>query len=88
MSEKDVYERYIKGFMNLNGKELAKYFNCDESEILLDDFENFIPIKNFNNMIDTSRIYNIKMTVFIRSFLDLINTYGSFSVPLPEIYFV
>ena len=40
MSGKEEYESYIKGFINLNGKELAKYFNCDESEILLDDFEN------------------------------------------------
>ena len=39
MSGKETYENYIKGFIDLNGKELTKYFNCDESEILLDDFE-------------------------------------------------
>ena len=40
MSGKEAYENYIKGFIDLNGKELAEYFGCDESEILLDDFEN------------------------------------------------
>lgn len=54
---------------------------------ILDDFESFIPIKDFNNMIVLSRSYNVKMTVFIRSFLDLKNVYGTENTELLKIAF-
>lgn len=43
---------------------------------ILDDFENFIPIKDFNNLIVLSRGCNIKITIFIKSFITLKNIYG------------
>ena len=54
---------------------------------ILDEFENFIPIKDFNNMVTLARSYNIKMTVFIRSFLDLKNVYGGENTELLKIAF-
>ena len=45
--------------------------------ILIDDFENLISIKDFNNMLTLSRTYNIKFSVYIRSLLELRNTYGT-----------
>lgn len=44
--------------------------------IVIDDFESLIPIKDFNNMLTLSRGYNIKFSIYIRSLLELRNTYG------------
>lgn len=44
--------------------------------VVIDDFENLIPIKDFNNMLTFSRGYNIKFSIFIRSLLELRNIYG------------
>ena len=44
--------------------------------IVIDEFENLIPIKDFDNMLTVSRSYNIKFSIFIRSILELRNIYG------------
>ena len=44
--------------------------------ILIDEFENLVPIKDFNSMLTLARSYNIKYSILIRSFLELRNTYG------------
>ena len=44
--------------------------------IVIDDFENLIPIKDFNNMLTLARGCDIKFSIFIRSLLELRNTYG------------
>lgn len=44
--------------------------------VVIDDFENLIPIKDFNNMLTLARGFNIKFTIFIRSILELRNIYG------------
>lgn len=44
--------------------------------IVIDEFENLIPIKDFDNMLTLSRSYNIKFSIFIRSILELRNIYG------------
>ena len=44
--------------------------------IVIDDFEDLVPIKDFNNILTLARSYNIKFSIFIRSFLELRNTYG------------
>ena len=44
--------------------------------VVIDDFENLIPIKDFNNMLTLARSSNIKFSIFIRSILELRNTYG------------
>ncbi len=45
--------------------------------IILDDFENLIPIKEFSNKLTLSRSQNIKYSIYIRSLLELRNTYGT-----------
>lgn len=62
--------------------EVNRRFN-----FILDEFENFIPVKDLNNMIILSNKCNIKMTVFIRSFLDLKNVYGTENTELLKIAF-
>ena len=44
--------------------------------IIIDDFETLIPIKNFNNILTLARTYNIKFSIFVRSMLELRNIYG------------
>ncbi len=44
--------------------------------IVLDDFENLIPIREFNNMLTLARSNNIKFSIFVRSILELRNIYG------------
>lgn len=45
--------------------------------VVIDDFENLIPIKDFNSILTLARGYNIKFSIFIRSLLELRNTYGA-----------
>ncbi len=45
--------------------------------IVIDEFENLIPIKDFTNTLTLSRSYNIKFSIYIRSLLELRNTYGA-----------
>ncbi len=44
--------------------------------ILIDDFENIEKINDYVNMLSLSRSYNIKFSIFVKSFLELRNTYG------------
>lgn len=44
--------------------------------VIIDDFENLVPIKDFNNILNLSRGHNIKFSIYIRSLLELKNTYG------------
>ena len=44
--------------------------------IVIDDFENLVPIKDFNNMLTLARSNNIKFSIFIKSLLELRNAYG------------
>ena len=44
--------------------------------IMLDEFDNMLPINNFATLINYSRSINVKFTVVIKSYIDLINVYG------------
>ena len=44
--------------------------------ILLDEFDNMIPIKDFSRLIDFSRSIRVKFTVVIRSYKHLMNMYS------------
>lgn len=61
--------------------------NTKKFNIYLDEFGNLMQVKDFDNMINLSRGYNISMTVFIKSFLELINTYGKETAELIKISF-
>ena len=53
----------------------------------VDDFENLIPIKDFNNMLTMARSCNINFTVFVRSLLELRNAYGVEGTEILKIVF-
>ncbi len=53
----------------------------------IDDFENLIPIKEFNNMLTMARSCNINFTVFVRSLLELRNAYGVDGTEILKIVF-
>ncbi len=44
--------------------------------IILDEFDNLLPIKNFAEIINYSRSIRINFTCVIQSFVNLVNTYG------------
>ncbi len=44
--------------------------------IILDEFDSYKPIKNFNNMLSVSRSLNIRFNIFIQSILELEYVYG------------
>lgn len=44
--------------------------------LLLDEFDKLLPIKNFSNIINYCRSMRVKFTVFIKSFVDLNTNYG------------
>ena len=55
--------------------------------IVIDDFENLIPIKDFNNKLTLARSYNIKYCIYIRSLLELRNAYGNEETEILKIVF-
>ena len=46
------------------------------TNIVLDEFDKLLPIKNFSEIINYSRSIKINFTAVIRSYIDLLNTYG------------
>lgn len=46
------------------------------NNVLLDEFEYLLPIKNFSKIINYMRGIRIRLTVFIKSFIDLTSNYG------------
>lgn len=46
------------------------------NNVLLDEFEQLLPIKNFSKLINYCRGIRIRLTVFIKSYIDLTSTYG------------
>ena len=55
--------------------------------ILLDEFDELLPIKDFNRIIHYSRNLKMQFTVVIKSFLDLINMYGEKNAELIKLCF-
>ena len=55
--------------------------------IIIDEFENLIPIREFTNMLTLARSYNIKFSVFIRSLLELRTNYGTSETEILKIVF-
>ena len=53
--------------------------------IVIDEFENLIPINDFNNMLTLARGFNIKFSIFVKSFLELKNVYGAEKTELLKI---
>ena len=68
-------------FINIYGK------NSKRINIILDEFDKLVPIKNFTEIINYSRSLYITFTVTIKSYLDLINTYGKDNFELIKLCF-
>ena len=69
--------------------ETVNQFESHERRInvILDEFDRLLPIKDFAETINYSRSVNICYTVVIKSYLDLINTYGKENVELINLCF-
>ncbi len=61
--------------------------NTRRLNFVIDDFENLIPIKDFDNMLTLARSLNIKFSIFIRSLLELRNNYGKEETEILKIVF-
>ena len=74
------YYDYSNNLIPLFINQLFETINlCDNKKrinIILDEFDRLIPIKNFSEIMSYSRSIGINYTVVIKSFLDLINMYG------------
>ena len=55
--------------------------------IILDEFDELVPINGFNRELDFCRGNNIRFTVVIKSFKNLLNTYGENNTRLIELCF-
>lgn len=54
-----------------------EYGNKEKSlNMILDEFDNMLPIKNFARVISYSRGIRVRFTVVIKSYIDLTNVYG------------
>ena len=64
-------------FVSQTINSVDEYGNKEKTlNILLDEFDSMLPIKNFAKVINYSRSLNIRFTVTIKSYIDLTNVYG------------
>lgn len=61
--------------------------NNRKINVILDEFDNLLPIRNFSEIINYSRSININFTVVIKSFVNLINTYGKDNIEIIKLCF-
>ena len=85
------YYDYSNNLIPLLINQLFEVINlCDNKNkinIILDEFDRLIPIKNFTEIMSYSRSIGISYTVVIKSYLDLINTYGEKNAKLLSLCF-
>lgn len=74
-----INECYDAAILNKN--------NNRRLNILIDEFEKMIAIKDFSNILTFSRSNNIKFTIFIKSLLELNNTYGKYEAEILKMSF-
>ena len=55
--------------------------------IILDEFDNLVPIKNFAEIINYSRSVRINFTCVIQSFVNLVNIYGKDNIEILKLCF-
>lgn len=55
--------------------------------VILDDFYNMLPIKDISNVFNFSRSLRIRYTIVIKSFNDLLNTYGKVETDMLKLCF-
>lgn len=67
--------------INQYGKHEKKF------NIILDEFDNLLPIKNFAGIINYARSIRISFTCVIKSFVNLVNTYGNDNIDIIKLCF-
>ena len=73
----DYSNSLIPLFINQIFESVNIYGNGNRKiNIILDEFDNLLPIKNFSEIINYSRSIKINFTCVIQSFVNLVNTYG------------
>lgn len=58
-----------------------------KTNILLDEFDELLPIRDFSQVINYSRSVNINFTVAINSYINLLNTYGKDNIEIIKLCF-
>ena len=72
----DFANNLIPLFVNQLFEVINLNNNRKKINIILDEFDRLIPIRNFTEIMNYSRSIGINFTVVIKSYLDLVNTYG------------
>ena len=69
--------------------ESTKHYGSHQKimNVILDDFDNMLPIKDISNVFNYSRSLRIRYTIVINSFKDLINTYGKVETDMLKLCF-
>lgn len=84
----DIANNIIPLFINQVFESVNIYgHNKKQLNIILDEFDSLLPIRNFSEIINYSRSLGIIFTVVIKSYLDLINTYGKENSELIKLCF-
>lgn len=84
----DYSNNLIPLFINQVFEAINIYGNNKKNlNIILDEFDRLVPIKNFTEIINYSRSLHITFTVVIKSYIDLINTYGKDNIELIKLCF-
>ena len=84
----DYGNSLIPLFINQVFESINIYGNNKKNlNIILDQFDRLVPIKNFTEIINYSRSLYITFTVVIKSYIDLINTYGKDNIELIKLCF-
>lgn len=83
----DYCNNLIPLFINQLFEVINLIDNKKKINIILDEFDRLIPIKNFTEIMTYSRSIGINYTIVIKSVLDLINAYGEKNTKLLSLCF-
>lgn len=77
-----LFVNQVFNSVNMYGRSEKKMMN-----ILLDEFDTLLPIKNFAKIINYSQGIGIRFVVVVKSYIDLINIYGKENIEIIKMCF-
>ena len=84
----NTYSNLIPLFVNQVFDSVDMYGNKEKTlNILLDEFDSMLPIKDFAKTINYARGINIRFVVVVKSYIDLVNTYGKANAEIIKMCF-
>ena len=83
----DYANSLIPLFINQVFEAINIYGSNRKLNVILDEFDNLLPIKNFAEIINYSRSIKINFTCVIQSFVNLANTYGKDNLEIIKLCF-